>query len=174
MADEVGQFVVGIENLNAGRPQGVIPLNGEEFRRSVYVQVRRSRPLSVLSTFDAPLMEPNCESRSASTVAPQALLLMNNDFVVMQAEHFARRVLHDAGDDPAEQVKRAWQVAFGDEPSQAEQKELAAFLAEQIGHYKQSPPTDPKQPKEKIDPRLAALATLCQALWSANGFLYID
>ncbi len=44
MADEVGQFVVGIENLNAGRPQGVIPLRGEEFRRSVYVQVRRSRP----------------------------------------------------------------------------------------------------------------------------------
>src|SRR5688572_27668163 len=37
MADEVGQFVVGIENLNAGRPGAVIPLNGEEFRRSVYI-----------------------------------------------------------------------------------------------------------------------------------------
>ncbi|MBI5760853.1 MAG: DUF1553 domain-containing protein [Planctomycetales bacterium] len=93
MLDEDGQAVVGIENLNGeNRPDKLIPLGGEEFRRSVYVQVRRSRPLGVMEPFDLPPLEPNCEVRSASTVAPQSLLLMNNEFVVEQAEHFADRV----------------------------------------------------------------------------------
>ena len=82
MPDDVGQFVVGKENSNAGRPMGIIPMHGEEFRRSIYIEVRRSRPLSVLATFDEPPMEPNCEARKASTATPQALMLMNNDFVV--------------------------------------------------------------------------------------------
>ncbi|MGH6645193.1 MAG: DUF1553 domain-containing protein, partial [Bradyrhizobium sp.] len=43
MNDEVGQVVIGKENLNAGRPGPVLPMNGEDFRRSVYVQFRRSR-----------------------------------------------------------------------------------------------------------------------------------
>src|SRR5262249_15143230 len=62
MEDEVGQFVLGIENKNGeNRPGPVLPLHGEEFRRSVYVQMRRSRPLGVLEAFDLPAMEPNCE-----------------------------------------------------------------------------------------------------------------
>src|SRR5437773_10524516 len=82
MEDEVGQFVVGIENKNGeNRPGPIIPLHGEEFRRSVYVQVRRTRPLGVLETFDAAAVDPNCENRTASTVALQALMFMNNEFV---------------------------------------------------------------------------------------------
>jgi hypothetical protein len=85
--DEVGQVVVGVDTPDAaGRPTGkVVPLHGEEFRRSVYVQVRRSRPLAVLDAFDAPAPAPNCEARTPSTVALQALLLMNSAFVVAQA-----------------------------------------------------------------------------------------
>jgi hypothetical protein len=45
-----------------------------EFRRSIYVQVRRSMPLGVLEPFDLPQMTPNCEKRAASTAAPQSLL----------------------------------------------------------------------------------------------------
>ena len=69
MADRVGKFVIGKENLNAGRPGAVIPMKGEEYRRGVYVQVRRSRPLSVMEPFDLPRMEPNCKLRGTSTVA---------------------------------------------------------------------------------------------------------
>ncbi|NJS15124.1 MAG: hypothetical protein HC788_11540 [Sphingopyxis sp.] len=50
MADIAGRWVIGMENLDAGRPGAVLSMNGQEFRRSVYVQVRRSRPLSVLSS----------------------------------------------------------------------------------------------------------------------------
>lgn len=178
MADEVGQFVIGIENLDAGRPKGVLPMGGEEFRRSVYVQVRRSRPLSMLTTFDAPAMEPNCSSRNVSTVAPQSLLMMNNDFIVGQAEKFARRVQGEAGTNPELQATRAWKLALGAEPTKAELEPLTKFLADQTEYYRKQaesaakPQATAKSPV--TDPALQALATLCQALWSSNGYLYVD
>ena len=62
-----------IRNPGDGTPKGkVAPLGGEEFRRSVYVQVRRSLPLAMLETFDAPTLTPNCEVRNFSTVSTQA------------------------------------------------------------------------------------------------------
>jgi hypothetical protein len=176
MADVVGQFVVGIENLNAGRPGAVIPLHGEEFRRSVYIQVRRTRPLSVLTTFDAPAMEPNCEVRPSSTVAPQSLMLMNNDFIVAQAEHFARRVEREAGNDPKAQASLAWQLAMGRAPASETLGALEQFLVEQVAHFKSKPADAPSSGAgaAPTTPELQALATLGQAIWSANEFLYVE
>ena len=171
MADEVGQFVVGIENLNAGRPQGVIPLGEEEFRRSVYVQVRRSRPLSVLAAFDAPLMEPNCESRNSSTVAPQSLMLMNNDFVLAQSRAFARRIEQEAGPELRAQVMLAWRMSNGAELDETKLAELVEFLNEQAAHFATIKPV---AKGEAVDAPHLALASLCQALWSSNSFLYVD
>jgi hypothetical protein len=158
MADEVGQIVVGRENLDGeGKVQAPIPLNGDEFRRSLYVQVRRSRLLSMLECFDVPVMEPNCEARSFSTVAPQALLLMNNTFVLAQSEQFAKRVRREAGDDPMAQVTLAWKLAFARTPTTQEANGGAAFLA-----------------KMSADKKDAALTRFCQALLSSNEFLYVD
>ncbi len=160
MADEVGQFVVGRENLDGeGKVGPPVPLNGEEFRRSVYIQARRSRPLSMLECFDAPEMEPNCEARSFSTVAPQALMLMNNGFVLSQAEHFARRVRREAGEDPAAQAALAWRLAFARPPGPEDVKDAVAFLGKMA-----APAAKPE----------AALTRFCQALLSSNEFLYVD
>jgi hypothetical protein len=63
-------------------------------------------------------MEPNCEARSFSTVAPQALLLMNNTFVpgaVGAVREAACR--KEAGDDAAARVAVAWKLAFARPPS---------------------------------------------------------
>src|SRR5262249_35440461 len=155
-----------------------IPLPaGEEFRRSVYVQVRRSRPLSVLEAFDVPLVEPNCEARSASTVTPQALMLMNGEFLVKQAEFFALRLREEAGDDPPAQVVRAWRLAFAREPSEKEIQEALHFLTEQAEYFRANLPQDLQPPPGgaaagKPDPQYQALASFCQALLSANPFLY--
>ncbi len=155
MADEVGQYVVGKENLDGeGKVGPPIPLHGEEFRRSVYVLARRSRPLSMLEAFDAPEMEPNCEARSFSTVAPQALMLMNNGFVLAQAEQFAKRVRREAGDDAALRIDRAWRLAYARGPRTEEAKEAMEFLSKTAGP--------------------AALTRFCQALLSSNEFLYVD
>ena len=181
MADRVGQFVIGKENLNAGRPGAVIPMQGEQFRRSVYVQVRRSRPLAVLDTFDMPAMSPNCESRARSTVAPQALMMMNNDFIVEQSEHFARRVRREAIDDVRSQAARAWLLAFGRDPSRVELDDAMTFIAEQseilrqrISKSKLNLPKSKNRKAPKADIDLQSLASFCQILLSSNEFLYID
>ncbi len=179
--NEVGQIVVGIENKDgAGRFTAEIPLPpGEEFRRSIYVQVRRSRPLAVLDTFDAAGLEPNCEARSASTVAPQALMLMNNSFTLSQAGHFAERVRHEAGSDPRAQIIHAWRRVFTCEPSDHEIRDALGFLAEQTVHFRTKPLAEGvsgkgKQAAAPPDSAQRALASFCQALISANPFLYVD
>jgi mono/diheme cytochrome c family protein len=168
MEDEVGQFVLGIENKNGeNRPGPVLPLHGEEFRRSVYVQMRRSRPLGVLEAFDLPAMEPNCEARAASTVAPQALLFLNSEFVLAEAGRMAERVRREAGADPEAQVVRAWRLAFAADPTAAECQAALAFLKEQTAYFQ-------SKAANKSDRQLQALAGFCQTLVGSNRFLYVD
>ncbi len=58
-------------------------------RRSLYIQVRRSQPLAMLTAFDAPIMETNCTARTQTNSAPQSLLLMNSRFALDGAEWLA-------------------------------------------------------------------------------------
>ena len=173
MADVVGQFVIGKENLNAGRPGAVIPMNGEDLRRSIYIETRRSRPLSVMAPFDLPRMEPNCTSRSASTVSPQSLMLMNSEFALTRAKQFAERIRRDANDDVAAQIALAWQLAFATTPSDDELAEASSFVEEQTKHFAANPAPESKG-KQVDDPAGEALASFCHALLSSNRFLYID
>jgi mono/diheme cytochrome c family protein len=178
MADRVGQWVIGKENLNAGRPGAVIAMKGEEFRRSIYVQVRRSRPLAVLDTFDLPVMTPNCDQRASSTVATQSLMLMNSGFISGQSQFFAQRVQEQAGADLKKQVAMAWELTFSREATSEEVEEAARFLGEQAAHFRKAnssakPPAKGKAPA-KPSPELLALASLCQTLISSNAFLYVD
>src|SRR5947207_3478831 len=111
--DVHGQIVVGEDKTQGDNKMPVEgSLNGEEFRRSVYVQMRRSRPLAVLHAFDAPVMEVNCDKRQSSTVATQSLMLMNSQMVLDQAARFAQRLEKEMGDDQAQQMERGWQLAF--------------------------------------------------------------
>lgn len=175
MADETGRWILGIENLNAGRPGAVIPLNGEEFRRSVYVQVRRSRPVAVLDTFDWPRMSPNCDCRKPSTSTPQSLMLMNSDFVVAESRAFAERVARDAGDDCARQIDLAWRLALARWPEESERASAIQFLDEQAGHFRERLGQPELSELAKMQsPERLALASLCQTLLSSNAFLYAD
>ncbi len=196
MVDTDGQVIVGVDTTDtAGRPTGkVVPLNGEEFRRSVYVQMRRTRPLALLETFDLPKMDPNCELRSASTVAPQSLTLMNSAFALGVAKAFAERVQREAGTAPEARIQRAWKLALGQQPTADELQRAVIFLKEQALTFEAKPAaaTAPNPPKTGTppaaastvpstkgaplapSPELAALATLCQALLNSNAFLYAD
>ncbi|MBI2925079.1 MAG: DUF1553 domain-containing protein, partial [Verrucomicrobia bacterium] len=189
--DAFGQIVVGIDKKEGDSKNPVeVDMGGEDCRRSVYVQVRRSQPLAVLNTFDAPVMEVNCERRQSSTVATQALMLMNSDFILKHAARFAQRLRHEAGDDPRAQVLRAWQLAFSRLATEKEISDTLDFLTQQRDQLKalqemEPPPKADKQgeakdatkearPVEKPDPQSQALTSLCQALLSANEFLYAN
>jgi mono/diheme cytochrome c family protein len=174
--DETGLVIVGLDNRDtAGRPVGKRQsLGALEFRRSLYIQVRRSLPLGLLETFDAPAMTPNCDRRASSTVAPQALLLMNNDFVMAQAEAMAARVVAEAGSDPAAQVRAAWRRALVEPPSAAQVASAVAFIARQRADLAANASSRQTQADPNSDPARRALGSFCQALLSSNAFLYVD
>lgn len=178
MQDEIGQFIVGIDNINGnGVPDKTIPLNGEEFRRSVYVQVRRSRPLSVLDPFDPPVLDPNCPQRNSSTVSPQSLFLMNSDFVQEHSRNLAERITTTAGPDVKSQVVLSWRMIFGVDPTESESAEAVAFVAAQTEVFqpKAVPPANPPAgTASPPDPARQAFALLCQSLLSSNRFLYVE
>jgi mono/diheme cytochrome c family protein len=175
--DSVGQVVVGVDV-----PAGTEPPAGHEaFRRSIYIQVRRSQPLAMLHAFDAPVMEINCERRVNSTVATQSLMLLNSDFILQQAGYFAARIRKQVAADPARQVDAAWQLAFGRAPEAQEMERALSFLASQAQPAASAPPAAagagaaaPAPPGSAAPPAIDGLANLCQVLLSTNEFLYTD
>jgi Protein of unknown function (DUF1553)/Protein of unknown function (DUF1549) len=142
------------EVVAASRPAGS--------RRSVYLQVRRSQPVTILQVFDQPVLETNCTQRLTSTVSSQALTLLNSDFMAGQATAFAERILKERPDDPA-----GWavQLAFGRPSTAKEREKLTAFLVEQAKQYDQ---------KDVETTKRRALADLCHMLLSANEFAYVE
>jgi mono/diheme cytochrome c family protein len=179
--DVHGQIVVGVDKTEGDNKMPVeVSLKGEEFRRGIYIQVRRSRPLAMLHAFDAPVMEVNCERRQSSTVPTQSLMLMNSQFMLDQAARFATRLQTEAGEDRARQVTRAWRLAFSRSPTEQELTDALDFLSRQVEHLKSAaekkePTKDEKtKPVPTPAPELQALTDLCQALLSANEFLYAD
>jgi hypothetical protein len=170
--DEVGQVVIGndIRNPGDGTPMGKVKsLDGEEFRRSIYVQVRRSLPLAMLESFDGPTLTPNCENRHVSTVATQALMLLNSGFIHEQAAFLAERVRKEAPGDARAQIRLAWRLVYAAEPTARELDQASAFLLKQTELFKSAKST-PNAPA----PEVQALTNFGQALLSANRFLYID
>lgn len=180
MYNEEGQVVIGIDTTDtAGRPTGkVIAMNGDEFRRSIYVQARRSRPLEMFATFDAPIMEPSCDIRSVTTVSPQSLLLMNSSTMRVHAQQFAQRVQAEGGKEIADQVRCAWKLVHGKAPSEADVQQSIEFVQAQTEFYKANPTSVEVEPgapsKTPADPAFLGLTALCHALMSSNALLYVD
>jgi hypothetical protein len=146
-------------------------------RRSLYLEVRRTQPVSFLAAFDAPVMAVNCERRIASTSAPQALLLMNSEFVRSHATALARRLRAETSADPAASrpaqpqwdrlIARAWLLAY-QRPILAEEQEWArAFVTQQLETMRRGGIGEG-------DRALAVLTNLCQQLLTSNEFLYVD
>jgi hypothetical protein len=175
MPDEVGQVVLGVDTRDsAGRPSGkIVPLGPAEFRRSLYVEVRRSMPLAMLQAFDEPVMTPNCERRASSTVSPQALFMMNSSFVEEQAEAMAARIVKETPSEKKSRFAAAWRLTFGVRPTDREVREGTAFLDRQTQVFAAERPKKNGRAKRR-EPQLSALAQLCQALLISNGFLYVD
>ena len=86
----------------------------EQARRSVYLYVKRTFPLPMFTTFDAPDTSQSCSRRENTTVAPQALTLMNGEFMVREANKLAAK----AGD-----AEGLWRRVFGRAPTAAEREQ---------------------------------------------------
>ena len=107
------------------------PDGPEVWRRSVYVYRRRSLGFPFFDTFDLPDQNQTAASRNVSTVATQALTLMNNEFVLGQAALFADRLERAAPGDLDRQIDLAYRIALTRLPT-ADEAELAkALVADQ-------------------------------------------
>ncbi|MBL8178943.1 MAG: PSD1 domain-containing protein [Bryobacterales bacterium] len=102
--------------------------NGPEtWRRSIYVYRKRGLPFPFFEVFDLPDQTITCGRRTVSTVATQALTLLNNDFVLDQSKRFAER-LQAMSADKNEQLRLAYELALGRHPNAEEQAVAAEFL----------------------------------------------
>lgn len=137
----------------------------ERMRRSIYMMSQRSRLLPLMTVFDFSDTTRTCAKRDVTTVAPQALALLNNSFVHHQSQQFAKRLMSEAGEDAEAQITRAWAIAFQRLPSRSERDQARAHLETQVSHFH-------LVAREKAKKR--ALESLCHVLLNANEFLYVD
>lgn len=104
----------------------------EVWRRSVYIYRKRGLPMPLLDVFDLPNQNISCGARNVTTVPTQALTLMNNDFILQQAQLFAQRIEEAAPGDRARQIERAYAIALS-RPPEPEEKRLAEEFLKQRG-----------------------------------------
>ena len=112
-----------------GKPEPGGPLDGMG-RRSVYIQVRRNFLTPLLLAFDYPLPISTIGRRGVSAVPSQALMLLNNEFVNMQAARWAQREIETHGRAKA-RIGDMYVRAFGREPLEEEVTRIRRFLAKQ-------------------------------------------
>ncbi len=146
---------------------GLVNPANDSPRRSLYLQVRRTHPVSLLAAFDAPVMTVNCDRRIPSTTAMQSLMLMNSDFVLNQAAAIARQLQAGTPAPPlAQQMTAAWRLVY-QRPITAEELDWArSFAAEQRAALDQAGAGGDRQ--------LTVLTSLCQQLLDSNEFIYVD
>jgi len=118
------------------------------WRRSVYVYRRRGLAFPMFQVFDLPEQNITAGARNVSTVPTQALTLLNDPFVLRQAQLFADRVKKEAGDDPARQIDLAYRIALS------------------------RPPTPTELPVALDSIRTQSLLDLTHVLFNLNEFVY--
>ena len=144
----------GLEGKDSGRRQGWYADKEEDCDvRSIYLVQKRCVPLPFLQVFDLPENSASCARRDVTTVAPQALNLLNSEFTLRMAKAFAERTRREAGDDVQKQTERATWLALGRAPSDEERHQAATFLGKHGAN---------------------GLTELCRALLNVNEFVYVD
>ena len=148
-------------SLRADQPRGTWELTKEEpttWRRSVYAYVKRGLKYPMFEVFDEPDLNVTSEKRAVSTVPTQALTLLNNDFMLIQAGHLADRVWKLAGADQSKQVAEMYRITLAREPTPTEMRINIEFLEKQTGSSNAK----------------SALTDLAHVVLNLNEFVYVN
>lgn len=134
-------------------------------RRSIYFTVKRSELIPVLQAFDSPEPLVSQGTRPVTTVAPQALFLMNSPQVREWSVNFAHRIDPDPTAPLLNPVTRAYEVALNRVPVESERQDAIAYLKRQEDRYRTA---------GHPNPRSAALADFAQVVLCLNECIYVD
>jgi mono/diheme cytochrome c family protein len=141
-----------LEGKDSGRRQGWFTDPEQECDvRTLYLVQKRSIPLPFLQAFDLPDSSVSCARRDVTTVAPQALNLLNSEFTLRCATAMAETCA--SGEDAGRFIRRVIERAFGRDATAAEVESARTFLL-----------------KTGTTGRLE----FCRAMLNANEFVYID
>jgi hypothetical protein len=121
----------------------------QNWRRTVYRFTVRSVPNPFLECLDCADPSINTPVRNSTITALQSLALLNDPFMLRQAEVFAER-LEKSSKDPAQQIALAYRLAFGRVPTETETNALTGYA------------------------RTHGLANVCLIILNANEFVFID
>jgi hypothetical protein len=136
---------------NPDKTKGWYPSpKSEQYCRSLFVIQKRNTRVPFLETFDLPDNSVPCARREVSTVAPQALTLLNGPLAAEAANSFAARIEREAGSDLNRQVELGFQLAFQRRPEAREMSLCRKAI------------------------RAQSLAEFCRTLLNVNEFVYID
>lgn len=132
-------------------------------RRSVYTPAFRNRRLELFDAFDFGDINQPLGRRNTSTVAPQALYLMNHEFVIQQARRAASRLLADSSlQNDRARTQAAFRRTLGREPSAREERLAVDFTT-----------VSASEPDAEAR-RQESWALLFQSLFASADFRYID
>lgn len=132
----------------------------DQARRSVYIHVKRSLAVPMLSAFDFPDTDTTCEARFLTTQPAQALSMLNSDWMQEQAAAFLVRVEREVGNDLEAQASRCLELATGRDGSKEDVAELMNLVAR-------------LKAKNGLDEQ-AARRAMCLVVLNLNQFMYID
>ncbi|MDA0842148.1 MAG: DUF1549 and DUF1553 domain-containing protein, partial [Planctomycetota bacterium] len=134
-------------------------------RRSIYFTVKRSHLIPTMVLFDFPESLVSIGRRDTTTIAPQALMLMNNERMRNYSKSFAKRLSPMLAKSTADAVRAGYRIALSREPDSEESSSTGAFIDRQNQAYKTEGRTDSKA---------LAMADFCQVLLSLNEFIYVE
>ena len=103
----------------------------DQSRRSVYIYTKRGTLMPLIEGFDYTNTAQSLGMRTVTTVAPQALMLLNSSFLDWQAGVFAGRLMAEKGTAAGTFVRRAYQLALSRNPAPPELEKSLAFLKRQ-------------------------------------------
>ncbi len=144
-----------------------LPTPGSPWRRSIYLFQRRVYHLTMQSVFDQPTIAGSVCRRNASAVALQSLSMLNDALALEQAEHFADRVWHRAGQSPAERIELAFRIALSRAPDAQEVQWSSELLQQHTARYQGSGSSAAEAARK-------ALMHLCRVLFNSSEFLYVE
>ena len=134
-------------------------------RRSIYMFHKRLVPYPLFQAFDRPDFLVSCARRQNTTVAPQAMALLNDRFVRTCATDFAERLLEVGGEDNECVVRESFELAFSRVPTATETEASVNFIQSQEQR---------RNARQESDVRKAAVADYCHTLFGLNEFIYVD
>jgi hypothetical protein len=161
-AEVVRDAMLAVSGTLDRRQFGPGTLDETSKRRSIYFTVKRSKIMPMMVVFDAPDGLQGSGERPTTTIAPQALMLLNNAQVRACAAGLARQL---GNGSPEAVVKAGYATALSRPPSAAELADAVAFLAAQAESYRAA---------GKANGAELALTDFCQVLLCLNDFVYVD